>query len=681
MLLSSCCPSFVVVSVDQDILNSVSSLISVPASAPKAVVAAPVSAAPSKRAPVSLALSNALHTDILPGEAKILYEQSTQTEESKRQQAAKEAAAAAAASGGESGAGSASAATNTTSVWDRIAEDERDEIIHERDDLRVREVELLGRIRELTSAATTRQEQEEAEKEAALHRELPRAEAEKIEKSEEFGAFLDRSSKIMERLLGFEATKGSSGGSMLGALANRFDYMEDYSAPDENEQRQLGGSEGKLTPNVVFAVEGSVGSTSNRPITSIHWSQKYPELLSASYASNSEDERADAWMEPDGSVLVWNLHMAKRPEYSFTCQSAIHTAQFHPAHPKLLVGGCENGQLLIWDMRTSKATPVNRSSLSHGHTHPVFSLTIQSLNSGLYQIVSCSSDGQVCIWTENNLHRPLHDIQLVNMRPSSLAADGGALLGSRDDITTTMFDLPGRDTNSMILGSDEGRIYKARIHEQKESERIYETIQAHDAPMTAIEFHPMSRGANAGSTSADLFLTASYDWTVKLWSHKLSRPLYTFEAARDYVYSAAWCPSNPYVFASGDGTGKLDIWSLAGAEDAEVPALSVQVGAAHAQPTHAPSNSVSLASSPTSASTSVLSDATDPSAPASGLATLRQNHAISKLKWNDAGSMIACGTSSGSLHLYDVSSDLSTPSREATDRFYETVSSRITQPH
>jgi WD40 repeat protein len=234
----------------------------------------------------------------------------------------------------------------------------------------------------------------------------------------------------------------------------------------------------------------------------------------------------------------------------------------------------------------------------------------------------------------------------------------------------------------MILGSDEGRIYKARMHEQKENERIYESIQAHDAPMTAIEFHPsVSRGnTTAGQTgSADLFLTASYDWTVKLWSHKLSRPLYTFESARDYVYSAAWCPTNPYVFASGDGTGRMDLWSLGGAGDeTDMPALSVQVGGANTStslPGHHNSASVSMATSPTSASGASATDAgADPTAAPTNL---RQNHAISKLKWNEVGSMIACGTSSGALHLYEVSPELYTPTREATESFYGKISAKL----
>ena len=597
-----------------------------------------------------MAVSNAQHTDILPGEAKILYEQSTQTDESKRAKAA----AAESASGGADGSTSTAAGTNTVSIWDSIADDERDEIIHERDDLRTREVELLTRIRELTGALALK-EADEARAQEVQHRELSKVEQEKIESSEEFHDFFNKSTKIIERLLGYESmVKGYGGtsgsGLMSHALSQGFDFMEDYSADDTEERRTLVGTEGKLLATGVFFIEGPQGTT-NRPISSIDWSEKYPELLCASYAPltgsagfgdefGSEARGVTESWDQDGSVLVWNMHMAKRPEYNFTCQSAIHTAQFHPAHPKLIVGGCENGQLLIWDMRQNKSTPVNRSSLSHGHTHPVFSLQIQSLNSGLYQLVSCSSDGQVCVWTENNLHRPVHDVQLVNMRSAASGLESAGVSTGTQDITTTMFDIPGRDTNSIILGSDEGKVYKARLHDPKENERIYEVVHAHDAPMTSIQFHPSMQSASTASTSSDLYLTSSYDWTVKVWSNKLSRPLYTFETARDYVYSASWCPSNPYLFAAGDGTGRLDLYSIhRSVEESEVPILSLQVG----NESIPSANSIPSTSAVSSAPSGVGSSDSDSSLTSSTPSSQRVAHAISKIKWNQNGTRIAAG--------------------------------------
>jgi dynein intermediate chain len=43
---------------------------------------------------------------------------------------------------------------------------------------------------------------------------------------------------------------------------------------------------------------------------------------------------------------------------------------------------------------------------------------------------------------------------------------------------------------------------------------------------------------------------------------KENRPLYSFEDNGDYVYDVAWSPVHPALFATVDGTGRLDLWDL-----------------------------------------------------------------------------------------------------------------------
>lgn len=61
----------------------------------------------------------------------------------------------------------------------------------------------------------------------------------------------------------------------------------------------------------------------NRLVTSLDWSQQFPELTVASY------NISDAPHEPDGVVLVWNTKFKKNsPEYVFHCQSRVLSATF-----------------------------------------------------------------------------------------------------------------------------------------------------------------------------------------------------------------------------------------------------------------------------------------------------------------------------------------------------------------
>lgn len=83
-------------------------------------------------------------------------------------------------------------------------------------------------------------------------------------------------------------------------------------------------------------------------------------------------------------------------------------------------------------------------------------------------------------------------------------------------------------------------------------------FEGHQAPVTGIDTHNIPGPIDF----SHLFITSSMDWTVKLWSTRDSRPLYSFEDNSGYVYDAAWSPLHPAMFAAVDGSGRLDVWKL-----------------------------------------------------------------------------------------------------------------------
>ena len=49
------------------------------------------------------------------------------------------------------------------------------------------------------------------------------------------------------------------------------------------------------------------------------------------------------------------------------------SATFARFHPNLIIGGTYSGQIVLWDNRDKRRTPVQRSPLSaSAHTHPVY---------------------------------------------------------------------------------------------------------------------------------------------------------------------------------------------------------------------------------------------------------------------------------------------------------------------
>jgi dynein intermediate chain len=188
-------------------------------------------------------------------------------------------------------------------------------------------------------------------------RELSEEEKQMIILSEEFQHFVDRAGRVMERVL-FE----------------NVDFYTDYSGgPGEEGLDEK--SHQRISLNRGFYDERW---SRNRCVTSLDWSPQYPELLLASY-NNNEDSPND----PDGVVLIWNTKFKKStPEYIFHCQSAVLSAKFARFHPNLILGGTYSGQIVLWDNRVQKRTPIQRTPLS-ASAHTVRS-EIHGIQAGIF---------------------------------------------------------------------------------------------------------------------------------------------------------------------------------------------------------------------------------------------------------------------------------------------------------
>ena len=290
----------------------------------------------------------------------------------------------------------------------------------------------------------------------------------------------------------------------------------------------------------------------NRCVTSFDWSDQYPELLLASYNANEA-----APNDPDGVCLVWNMKFKKKtPEYVFHCQSPVMSACFAKFHPNLVVGGTYSGQLVLWDNRSHKRTPVQKSPLSaSAHTHPIYCIQVVGTQNA-HNIITISTDGKLCSWSLDMLSQPQDSMELSQQKQNRAVA-------------VTCVSFPETEISSFLIGSEEGAIYGASRHGSKAG--ISEVYEGHQGPVTGVHCHP-SQGQIDFS---HLFLSSSIDWTVKLWSSKERRPLHSFEDNNDYIYDVKWSPVNPALFATSDLMGRVDLWNIN--SDTELPTASVVV--------------------------------------------------------------------------------------------------------
>uniref|UniRef100_A0A8C9X4Q8 Dynein cytoplasmic 1 intermediate chain 2 n=1 Tax=Sander lucioperca TaxID=283035 RepID=A0A8C9X4Q8_SANLU len=389
--------------------------------------------------------------------------------------------------------------------------------------------------------------------------ELTEEEKLQILHSEEFVNFFDHSTRIIER-----------------ALSEHVDLFFDYSGRDLEEKEGEIQAGTKLSLNRQFMDERW---SKHRVVTCLDWSLQYPELLVASYNNNE-----DAPHEPDGVALVWNMKYKKAtPEYVFHCQSAVLSAAFAKFHPNVVVGGTYSGQIVLWDNRSNKRTPVQRTPLSAAaHT--------QKSKNMLFHVASPPQDSMELVFKQSKA------------------------------VAVTSMSFPLGDVNNFVVGSEDGSVYMSCRHGSKAG--ISEMFEGHHGPITGIHCHT----AAGPLDFSHLFVTSSFDWTVKLWSTKNNKPLYSFEDNSDYVYDVMWSPTHPALFACVDGVGHLDLWNLN--NDTEVPTASV---------------------------------------------TVEGNPALNRVRWAHSGREIAVGDSDGRVLVYDVGEQTAVPRNDEWTRFVRTL--------
>jgi dynein intermediate chain, cytosolic len=384
-------------------------------------------------------------------------------------------------------------------------------------------------------------------------RTLTDEELDAVNASEEFQDFIEKSTKVIER-----------------ALDEEYDVLADYSlggfreVEDEDDgPGALGKKARRLREVAQFYDERW---SKKRMITDLCFSNpKYPELVLASYTKNPS-----APHDPDGLVQVWNLHMHDRPEYIFHAQSDILTAKFSPFHPNLIIGGAYSGQVLLWDTRQKSAPALKTPLTGAGHTHPVYSIDIVGTQNA-NNIISCSTDGVVCGWSVDMLQKPQESLELTT--PS----------GKTEDMAPLCISFPQSDPTYFLAGTEEGSIYACHRYDRAGAKAGVDTrvsYRGHTAPVMSLDFHTSTGPIDLG----DLVLSASTDWSVKLWKARPPAaaasttgavgaaqnvsPLLEF-VREDLVYDAKWSPVRPGVFGLVDGAGSLEIWRMD--VDVEVP--------------------------------------------------------------------------------------------------------------
>merc|ERR1712066_559510 len=99
------------------------------------------------------------------------------------------------------------------------------------------------------------------------------------------------------------------------------------------------------------------------------------------------------------------------------------------------------------------------------------------------------------------------------------------------------FDFNRHSEHLFLVGTEEGRIHKCS---KAFSGQYLETYEGHSMAVYTVRWNPWH---------SNIFLSASADWTVKMWDHTNRTPVMSFDLAQA-IQDVAWAPYSSTTFAA-----------------------------------------------------------------------------------------------------------------------------------
>jgi len=326
------------------------------------------------------------------------------------------------------------------------------------------------------------------------------------------------------------------------------DITDDYKYWQDAADRFNGGR-GTLLPLWTFNEQRVKGKT----VTGICWNTKYVDLFAVGYGSY------EFLRQGSGMIQCFTLKNHSYPEYRFSTETGVMCLDFHPKYSFLLACGLYDGTVEVFDVRQKnsdkKIKPIYKSTVKTGkHTDPVWQVYWQRSDNGSKNLnfFSVSSDGRVTNWTLSKNELQYNNV--IELKPNDSEGSGE---GGKEDLDATLaglsggtcFDFNKFDENLFIVGTEEGKIKKCS---KAYSAQYLETYEGHYMAVYTVCWNHFHKG---------VFLSASADWTVKLWVHTSKRPLISFDVGSS-VGDVAWAPYSSTVFAAVTSDGRVYVYDL-----------------------------------------------------------------------------------------------------------------------
>lgn len=330
--------------------------------------------------------------------------------------------------------------------------------------------------------------------------------------------------KIMERMVNQNAEN---------EVYHDFKYWEDRSDDFRD-------GEGTLLPLWRFSSE----KAKRKQVTCIKWNPRYSDLCAVGFGSY------EFMRQGTGVICCYSLKNTRYPEYVFNTDAGVCSLDWHPLHPAMLAVGLYDGTVLVYDVRARTKKPIYQSTVrTNKHTDPVWEINWNvDESSGTLNFFSISSDGRVSNWflMKNKLEsEEVMELKLIS-NTSSSEDDETSLTGLAGGLC---FDFNKQSEHLFLVGTEEGRIHKCS---KAFSGQYLETYEGHSMAVYTVRWNPYHM---------KIFISASADWTVKMWDHTSRTPVMSFDLAQA-IGDVAWAPFSATVFAAITSDGVVHVYDL-----------------------------------------------------------------------------------------------------------------------
>jgi dynein intermediate chain 1 len=140
------------------------------------------------------------------------------------------------------------------------------------------------------------------------------------------------------------------------------------------------------------------------------------------------------------------------------------------------------------------------------------------------------------------------ELKLLTVQAGASEDDETSLAGLAGGLC---FDFHKKSEHLFLVGTEEGRIHKCS---KAFSGQYLETYEGHTMAVYSVRWNPFHK---------QIFISASADWTVKMWDHSNRVPVMSFDLGQA-IGDVAWAPYSSTTFAAitSDGAGPSGVVHL-----------------------------------------------------------------------------------------------------------------------